>query len=72
MEEKSTPIPLTDSEFITLLQLARQGDHEALLKLIRFFEEDVSRLIRFIRLPKEDAEQSMITEMIELFKKRDL
>ncbi|KIL37545.1 hypothetical protein SD71_02690 [Cohnella kolymensis] len=72
MEEKSTPIPLTDSEFITLLHSARQGDQEALLKLIRFFQEDVSRLIRFIRLPKEDAEQSMITEMIELFKKREL
>jgi hypothetical protein len=72
MEKKSSSISVSESEFIDLLQAARQGDREAILKLIQFFEKDITHLVRFIRLPKEDAQQSIITEMIELFKNKNL
>lgn len=72
MEKESASIPLTDSEFIALLHLAKQGDQEAILTLIHYFEQDISRLTRYIRLPREDAEQSLIAEMIDLFKNKEL
>lgn len=69
MEEESSQQTISDSDFLDLLSKTKQGDSEALLTLIRYFEKDISHLSRFIRLPKEDAIQSIITEIIEFFKK---
>jgi|AraplaMF_Col_mLB_1032019.scaffolds.fasta_scaffold05845_6 Helix-turn-helix domain len=69
MEEESSQQTISDSEFLDLLPKAKHGDSEALLNLIRYFEKDISHLSRFIRLPKEDAKQSIITELIEFLKK---
>jgi len=69
MENKDSPIPMSETEFLNLLSLAKQNDSEAILKLLEFFKEDILTLSQYIRTDREDAIQSMILELIELFKK---
>lgn len=71
MEKKDAPIPISETEFQNLLSLAKQNDSEAILKLLVFFREDILALSRYIHTDREDAVQSMILELIELFKKSD-
>lgn len=72
MEKESVTSTISESEFLDLLSNAKKGDKEAMLELIHFFEEEIFHIARFIRLPKEDAQQSIITQMIELFLNEDI
>lgn len=67
MEEKDTRKIESDTEFIELLNLARNRDSSAILRLLDHFEEDMINLIRYIRMPNDDALQIMKTDLIELF-----
>lgn len=69
MEKKDPPIPMSETEFLNLLSLAKQNDSEAILKLLAFFREDILALSQYIPTDREDAIQSMILELIGLFKK---
>jgi hypothetical protein len=70
MEKESNQIIISEGEFLELLKMAKNNDKKALLELIQFFEQDINQISRFIRLPREDVKQSIITEMIDLFKNR--
>ncbi|KQO10778.1 hypothetical protein ASF12_10320 [Paenibacillus sp. Leaf72] len=59
---------MSDDEFLRLLDLVRQNDEQATLALIRFFEPEMKRISRFIRMPQEDAVQSMTAELLAFFK----
>jgi len=45
------------------------NDKHATKELLGFFEKDMIRLSRFIKMPKEDAIQTMKLELIEVFKR---
>ncbi|WP_028544698.1 helix-turn-helix domain-containing protein [Paenibacillus taiwanensis] len=70
MEEKKSPVSISDDDFSRLIQLAQQNNHDAIIQLINFFKDDIIHLSRYIKMPQEDAVQSMIVELIELFKQR--
>ncbi|WP_160036963.1 helix-turn-helix domain-containing protein [Paenibacillus sp. An7] len=65
MEEKDVSAVITDSEFLKLLQEAKQGEPEAMLKIIDLYQEDIEKISKAIRIPKEDAVSHIITELIE-------
>ncbi len=69
MENKDSPIPISETEFLNLLLLAKQNDSESILRLLEFFKEDILILSQYINIPREDAIQSIILELIELFRK---
>ncbi|MBJ6360747.1 helix-turn-helix domain-containing protein [Paenibacillus sp. GCM10012307] len=71
METEDAQYTEPEDEFLELLSLAKKNDKNALLKLLHFFEEDMIRLCRFIRMPEEDALQTMTLEMIEVFKRHE-
>lgn len=68
METKNDHPIIPDSELLRLQQAAKDGDQEAMLQLIDMFKDDMIRLSRFIRLPKEDAVGEMIVEFLEYIK----
>lgn len=67
--ETQIPSPvMSEAEFAESLKQARQHDKDALLRLIRYFEPDIQYMCRFMLMPKEDAEQSLRLELIDLLK----
>jgi hypothetical protein len=71
MEKENDSGIMSEDEFLSLLSLLQeQNDETATITLLNFYEEDMIRLIRFMRMPKEDALQSMKVELIELFKRK--
>ncbi|MGG4145215.1 hypothetical protein ABEW34_19060 [Paenibacillus algorifonticola] len=68
MEAKDAKAAMSDDEFLRLLDLVRQNDELAALALIRFFEPEMKRISLFIRMPQEDAVQSMTAELLAFFK----
>lgn len=69
MEKKIPRLPPSEYEFLNLLQLAQNGDNEAVTQLIVLFEDDISHLVKYVKLQKEDAYQSILVELVYLFKK---
>ncbi len=67
MEKKDAQFTLTESEFLDLLVKARNKDEKSILILLHYFEPDMRSHSRYIKMPKEDALQSMRLAMIELF-----
>ncbi|WCF07551.1 hypothetical protein NDS46_25115 [Paenibacillus thiaminolyticus] len=59
---------MSEAEFAEWLKQARQHDKDALLRLIHYFEPDIQYMCRFMLMPKEDAEQSLRLELIDLLK----
>lgn len=71
MEKENDSTIKSDEEFMSLLlRVQEQNDQQAATMLLDFFEQDMVRLSKFIRMPKEDAIQSMKVELFELFKKK--
>ncbi|MDG0873934.1 hypothetical protein L5D93_16425 [Paenibacillus thiaminolyticus] len=67
--ETQIPSPvMSEAEFAERLKQARQHDKDALLHLIHYFEPDIQYMCRFMLMPKEDAEQSLRLELIDLLK----
>lgn len=68
MEKKDDSFTLTEAEFVALLARAYNHDHNAILKLLYYFEPEMVRLSRYIQMPEEDALQSMRLCLIEQLK----
>lgn len=67
--ETQIPSPImSEAEFAEWLRRVRQHDKDALLRIIRYFEPDIQYMCRFMHMPKEDAEQSLRLELIDLLK----
>lgn len=71
MEAKNDTEIIPDSEFLDLLQLAKQNDPESTLQLIELFKGDILRLSKFIHMPQEDAVSQIIVEFLEFIKSND-
>lgn len=71
METKNDTEIIPDSEFLDLLQLAKQNDPESILQLIELFKGDILRLSKFIHMPQEDAVSQIIVEFLEFIKNSD-
>ncbi|WP_256026478.1 helix-turn-helix domain-containing protein [Paenibacillus polymyxa] len=48
-----------------MLKLVRSGDQEAMCRILQLFEEDIQKTSRYIRMSREDAVQSIVTDFIE-------
>ncbi|MGN9170404.1 MULTISPECIES: hypothetical protein [Paenibacillus] len=71
MEEKVSLRIMSDDEFIKLVKLAQtQSDVEAMNAIFQYFDQDIKRLSKLFRMPKEDAIQSMKTQFLELIMKK--
>ncbi len=72
MEEKNDSGIKSEDEFLGLLErLQKDNDESATLALLKFFEKDMVRLTRLLRMPKEDAIQTMKVELLECFKRKN-
>ncbi|WP_068500372.1 helix-turn-helix domain-containing protein [Paenibacillus kribbensis] len=65
MEKENAQGIISDAEFIQLLKLTRSGDQEAMFRILQLFEEDIQKTSRYIRMSREDAVQSIVTDFIE-------
>ncbi|MNW62421.1 hypothetical protein D3C74_405490 [compost metagenome] len=62
---------MSDDEFMKLIKLAQtQSDVEAMNAIFQYFDQDIKRLSKLLRMPKEDAIQSMKTQLLELIMKK--
>ncbi|MDN4616675.1 helix-turn-helix domain-containing protein [Paenibacillus sp. PsM32] len=66
MEKESTPIHLSEDELCQLIRQAATSDKNALQKVIDLFEQEMISLSRFIKMPQEDALQTLKLALIEL------
>ncbi|WP_217556844.1 helix-turn-helix domain-containing protein [Paenibacillus sp. GbtcB18] len=71
MEKENAPLPISDEEFLHLVRLSKDGDPEAMLRLLQVFEDDILKISRYIRMSREDAVQSIVTDFIALVKQSD-
>ncbi|WP_342427001.1 helix-turn-helix domain-containing protein [Paenibacillus sp. FSL L8-0158] len=65
MEKENAERVISDAEFVQLLKLVRSGDQEAMCRILHLFEEDIQKTSRYIRMSREDAVQSIVTDFIE-------
>ncbi|MBP1177989.1 putative protein tyrosine phosphatase [Paenibacillus sp. PvR133] len=65
MEKENAQRVISDAEFVQLLKLVRSGDQEAVCRILQLFEEDIQKTSRYIRMSREDAVQSIVTDFIE-------
>ncbi|GAB6992026.1 hypothetical protein [Paenibacillus pini] len=69
MEAKNDSSITSDAAFVKLLKLVREhNDPEAMIAILDFFEQDIVRLSRYIRIPREDAIQIITLELMTLLK----
>ncbi|URJ60923.1 helix-turn-helix domain-containing protein [Paenibacillus polymyxa] len=62
---------MSDDEFMKLVTLAQtKSDVEAMNAIFQYFDQDIKRLSKILRMPKEDAIQSMKTQLLELIMKK--
>ncbi|KAF6655026.1 MULTISPECIES: hypothetical protein [Paenibacillus] len=62
---------MSDDEFIKLVKLAQtQSDVEAMNAIFQYFDQDIKRLSKLLRMPKVDATQSMKTQLLKLIMKK--
>ncbi|KAF6572968.1 MULTISPECIES: helix-turn-helix domain-containing protein [Paenibacillus] len=65
MEKENAERVISDAEFVQLLKLVQSGDQEAMYRILQLFEEDIQKTSRYIRMSREDAVQSIVTDFIE-------
>jgi len=65
MEKENAQRIISDAEFVQLLKLVRSGDQEAMCRILHLFDEDIQKTSRYIRMSREDAVQSIVTDFIE-------
>ncbi|MGM0712520.1 hypothetical protein [Brevibacillus parabrevis] len=61
---KETPT-ISDQTFDLMVEKAKNGDNEALLKLLEEMSPEIERLAGFLKLPKEEGIQEITTQFIE-------
>lgn len=69
MEEKHVKAVVSDDEFRAYVQLAQAGDRDAIEWMIQFYADDIQKACRYIRMPQEDAMQSILADFIAELKK---
>ncbi|WP_238533459.1 helix-turn-helix domain-containing protein [Paenibacillus terrae] len=71
MEKEGASRFMSDDEFMKLVALVQtKSDVEAMNAIFQYFDQDIKRLSKFIRMQKEDAIQSMKTELLEFIMKK--
>ncbi|WP_281869960.1 hypothetical protein [Brevibacillus parabrevis] len=56
---------ISDHTFDLMVEKAKNGDNEALLKLLEEMNPEIERLAGFLQLPKEEGIQEITTQFIE-------
>ncbi|WP_128895146.1 helix-turn-helix domain-containing protein [Longirhabdus pacifica] len=65
MEKKDFAVYTNEDHMIeSYFEKAKTGDKKALEIILAYFDEEIQYLSKYIRLPKEDAMQSIRTELI--------
>lgn len=73
MEEKNAFRIISDDELQKLIcKIQQEQDQEAMYHFLMLFQTDILRLSRFLKIPKEDAIQSMQLGMLELIMTKSL
>jgi hypothetical protein len=67
--ESAAPASHVSAEFERMMDEARKGNNEALIKLLEWFEPEIHALARFIKMPKEDSIQEIKAQFIEFIRK---
>jgi hypothetical protein len=62
-EERDSDV---EGAFRSLVTQARNRDKEAMEKLLSLFESEIQDLARFIKMPREDAIQTIKTDFLEM------
>ncbi len=52
--------------FLELVKKAQKGDKESMDKILDYFTADIEYLSRYILLPREDAIQTLKTELMSI------
>lgn len=68
MEKKNDSTVISDREFMSLLQAAKQNDDQAILQLIDLYKDDIKRISQYIYMPQEDAISTIILEFMEVIR----
>lgn len=67
MEKKRTGTIAEDpTEFRHAVKMAKQGDKDSMDEILNLFAYDIEYLSKYIMLPREDAIQSLKTELISI------
>lgn len=66
--EKKGPRPIAgdNTEFRHTVKMAKQGDQNSMDEILNMFAYDIEYLSKYIMLPREDAIQSLKTELISI------
>lgn len=57
--------PLSDHVFSIMIERAKNGDNEALSKVLEEMEPEIDELAGFLRLPKDEGIQAITVKFIE-------
>lgn len=71
MEKKNASAVITDREFVELLLAAKQKQPDAMLQIIKLFQEDIEAVSQRIRIPREDAISHIVTELLTYIQVED-
>ncbi len=67
MEKEGIGIITEESNgFLEMVKKAQQGDKESMNKILDYFTADIEYLSRYIMLPREDAIQTLKTELMSI------
>lgn len=71
METKYVEAIISNDELAKLIIMAKGGDKVAMTEIINLYHEEIQNNSKYIKMSKEDAFQSIITDFIELITKDD-
>lgn len=71
METRYVEAVILNDELAKLIASVKSGDKAAMTKMIDLYREDIQNSSKYIKMNKEDAFQSIITDFIELLTKDD-
>ncbi|CAG5080851.1 Putative uncharacterized protein [Thermobacillus xylanilyticus] len=57
---------------LILIKQARDGDKQAIEQVLQLFDTDIRYLAQFIKMPREDAIQELVTELIAMIKRDNI
>ncbi|WCT55643.1 hypothetical protein PQ456_21260 [Paenibacillus kyungheensis] len=67
METEKLAVSISEDQFVNLLDLVQHHqDQSAMLELLDYYEEDMKHLSKYLRMPYEDAMQTLRIELLEL------
>ncbi|RED51873.1 hypothetical protein DFP98_16124 [Cohnella phaseoli] len=69
METQNDTAVIKDSEFIVIVNAAKDNDSKAILQLIELFKTDILYLSKYICLPVEEVISEIIVEFLEFVHK---